>query len=99
LPDALDQYVSIYLQYFMARHLEYKGCFDSLQRVHSLRLGSPGKAMPGLTVSHSSLAVDHFSHAKHTIVTVENFLEHPEQAIDQASLQNFARISDIRAAG
>ncbi len=49
--------------------------------------------MPGLTVSHSSLAVDHFSHAKHTIVTVENFLEHPEQAIDQASLQNFARIT------
>ncbi|MFZ9395665.1 MAG: DUF6445 family protein, partial [Erythrobacter sp.] len=55
--------------------------------------GSTGKVMTGLPASLSNCAIGSFSAEKHTIVTVDRFLDDPERAIERASLQNFAKIT------
>jgi hypothetical protein len=50
-------------------------------------------APPGWAVTPEPAGILHFSSDNHQLVTLNGFLETPEYAILQASLQNFARIT------
>ncbi len=50
-------------------------------------------APPGWALATSSATISNFSSQDHCLVTVDGLLAEPEQAISQAILQNFARIT------
>lgn len=49
--------------------------------------------MPGLSTSCPEPTVGHFSSENHVIISIDGFLDDPDQAVDRATLQNFARIT------
>ena len=55
---------------------------------------SPRHACPaGWDIALSEVTVDRFSSHNHHLVSIDDFLTHPEDVIAQATLQNFAQIT------